>query len=380
MNPALLFLATALFTWGIGEGMFFYFQPLYLAELGADPVQIGTILGAAGMAMVIVHIPAGYLADKIGRRPLLWASWTSGLLTAALMALARSLSVFVIGLVLYSLTAFVISPLNSYVTAARGKWTVERAITLISAVFSLGMIVGPLLGGWLGDAFGMRSIYLASLGVFVVSTVFIYLLPAQPVNQPAERKRSKDLLKNRRYLIFLALVFVIMFISYLPQPLTQNFLQEVRGLSLKQIGLLGSLAAVGNVTLNLVLGQMNARLGFVLGQISTGLFALLIWQGSGMMIFGLAYFLLGGYRASKSLAAAQVSNLVDETQMGLAYGVTETVSALSLTLAPPLAGTLYAMDPASPFPLSLLLIFVGILLSLFFFPRSPRMDVNEHLR
>ena len=368
MNPALLLLATALFTWGIGEGMFFYFQPLYLAELGADPLQIGAILGAAALGMTVVHIPAGYLADKIGRRPLLWTSWASGWLTAALMALATSLPVFVTGLVLYSLTTFVVSPLNSYVTAARGKWTVARAITLISAVFSLGMILGPLLGGWMGDRFGMRSIYIAALGVFTISVIFMTLLPAQPIYQTVEKTSFKDLFKNTKYLVFLSLFFFIIFFDYLPQPLTQNFLQEIRGLSLGQIGLLGSLAAVGNVTLSLVLGQINARLGFILGQISTALFALLIWRGTGMPAFGLAYFLLGGYRASKSLAAAQVSSLVHESQMGLAYGVLETVGAVSLTLAPLLAGYLYAADPVSPLPLSLLLIFVGILLSLFFFP------------
>lgn len=369
MNKALLLLATALFTWGIGEGMFFYFQPLYLAELGADPVQIGAILGAAGMAMTLLHIPAGYLADKVGRRPLLWSAWASGLLAAALMAFARTLPVFVAGLVFYSLTTFVVSPLNSYMTAARGKWTVERAITLITAVFSLGMILGPLLGGWVGDAFGMRSIYQVSLGIFAFSTIFIFILPAQPISKTAEQKRSKDLFKNRAYLRFLALIFVIMLVSYLPQPLTQNFLQDVRGLSLKQIGLLGSLAAVGNVVMSLSLGHLKARLGFILGQIFTALFAFLIWQGSGMLVFGLAYFLLGGYRASKSLASAQVGMLVDESQMGLAYGMIETVAAVSLTLAPPLAGYLYAKDPASPYPLSLILIFFGILAALIFFPR-----------
>ncbi|MCF6278121.1 MAG: MFS transporter, partial [Anaerolineales bacterium] len=117
MNPILLKVAAALFTWGLGEGIFFFFQPLYLAELGADPLAIGAILGGAGMAMTLVHIPAGYLADKIGRRPLLRIAWAGGLSFSIIMASARTLPVFVAGLILYSFTAFVISPLNSYVTA-----------------------------------------------------------------------------------------------------------------------------------------------------------------------------------------------------------------------------------------------------------------------
>ena len=54
--------------WGIGEAAFFYFQPLYLDELGASPLGIGAILGIVGLAMSVVHIPAGHLADRIGRR------------------------------------------------------------------------------------------------------------------------------------------------------------------------------------------------------------------------------------------------------------------------------------------------------------------------
>ncbi len=371
MNPALLRLAAALFIWGLGEGTFFFFQPLYLAELGADPFEIGQILGGVGIAMTIVHIPAGYLADKIGRRPLLRFSWMAGLLSTIMMASARTLPLFAAALILYSLTTFVISPLNSYVTAARGKWTVERALTLISATFSLGMVSGPLIGGWLGDHFGLRSLYIAAVCIFSVSTVLIFSLPPQPLHRSAKEFSPKLLLKNKRYLGFLLLIFFVVFALVLPQPLAQNFLQEERGLSLSQIGILGSLGGIGNVALNLVLGQMGARAGFLLAQLATALFALFLWRGSGMGIYGFAYFLLGGYRAARSLAAAHVNSLIDDAQMGLAYGLTETANAFPMILAPPLAGYLYAIDPVAPLSFGVLLIFSGIILTLVFFPR-PR--------
>ena len=372
MSRTLLFLAIALFTWGLGEGIFFFFQPLYLAELGADPLEIGAILGGAGMAMTLVHIPAGHLADKVGRRPLLRLAWSGGLLATIIMASAHTLSLFVTGLILYSFTAFVISPLNSYVTAARGKLSVGRVLTFISATFSLGMVTGPLLGGWLGDNFGLRSLYMSAAGIFVLSTIFIFSLPPQPIHDSVAQFSPKKLLKNRQYLEFLALLFFIIFALYLPQPLAQNFLQEERGLSLSQIGLLGALGAFGNVVLNLVFGQMKTRTGFLLGQLATALFALFLWQGTGMVFFAIGYFLLGGYRTARSFAAAHVNSLIDDAQMGLAYGVTETVSAFPLILAPLLAGYLYSAAPASPLSFGLLLIFVGIILTLIFFPRASQ--------
>ena len=53
MNRNLALVAVSLFTWGAGEGLFIYFQTLYLQQWGADPVMIGAILGGMGIAMCI---------------------------------------------------------------------------------------------------------------------------------------------------------------------------------------------------------------------------------------------------------------------------------------------------------------------------------------
>src|SRR3989304_9427302 len=114
--------------------MFLYIQPIYLTHLGANAGQGGGILGLAGVAMTVAHIPAGALADHFGRKAVMSASWVFGLATAWMMYLATSLPVFVLALTLYSLTAFVMSPMSSYVTAARGEWSVGRALPTIPAL------------------------------------------------------------------------------------------------------------------------------------------------------------------------------------------------------------------------------------------------------
>ena len=75
MSIDLVLLFISLFTWGIGEGLFFFFQPIYLGQLGANTMTIATVFSGFGLAMMLAHIPAGYLADRIGRKPLLIASW-----------------------------------------------------------------------------------------------------------------------------------------------------------------------------------------------------------------------------------------------------------------------------------------------------------------
>jgi MFS family permease len=370
LTSDLLLIAASLFAWGVGEGMFLLFQPIYLQQLGASTMTIASVFSAFGLAMTVTHIPAGYLSDRIGRRPLLLVAWTSGLIAIIFMALARSLTVFVIGMLWYGLTAFVSSPLASYVTAARGKLTPGRAMTLTSAAFNLGSVVGPLSGGWIGDHFGLRTVYFVAAGVVTVSTVIMLFLRAQPRDGHDPDDPPAKLLTTQRFLGFLAITCVAMFAMYLPQPLTPKFLQNERGLSLTVIGWIGSAGSLGNALLNLLLGQFSARLGFVLAQAAVALFALLLWKGNNSAWYAIGYFLMGGYRAARMLIFAQVRPLIHQAQMGLAYGITETVNSLTTILAPLLAGWLYTREPVSVYPVGLALIGVAMVVSLAFAPRE----------
>jgi MFS family permease len=370
VNSSLVLILLSNFTWGIGEGMFFLFVPLYLEQLGAQPLAIGTILGVFGLAMMLVHVPAGYLADRFGRRPLLVAAWIIGTAAAWTMALAPSLGPFILGYLLYGLTAFVSAPLFSYVTAARGALTAERAMTLTSATFNLGAVLGPVTGGWIGEAFGLRATFLTAACVFVASMATIMFLRPQPREQHDESAGRENLLQNSRFLSFVSLLFASTFAMFLAQPLTPNFLQNERGVALGWMGWIGSAGSVGNVVFNLVLGRLDARLGYLLGQALVGLFALLLWRVTGFAWYATGYFVLGGFRAARVLGFAQVRWLVHQARMGLAYGVTEAANSLAMILAPLLAGVLYDRSPVSIYPTAIGLILLVTVLYFAFAPRA----------
>jgi DHA1 family multidrug resistance protein-like MFS transporter len=369
MKRDLILLGASLMTWGVGEAMFFIFQPLYLQQLGADPIAIGVIFGAAGIAMTVMHIPAGHLADRLGRKPLLMASWIMAVLATWVMALAPSLPLFVVGMLLYNLTAFVSSPLSSYITAARGNLSVERALTMVSAFYNAGAILGPWLGGQVGENFGLRTIYFISGAIFIVSFGILLLIKPQPTEtlNPKEDVNGKFI--NRRFIGYLSVILLAGFSMYLAQPLSSNYLQNQQHLALESIGLLGTISSLGIVVLNLGLGNLKPRIGYLLAQISVALFTLILWRSTSFAWFGLGFFLLGGYRFSRSIATALTKNLVHQSRMGLAYGMTETVGASAIILAPPVAGFLYQIDPSLMYITAFILILVSILISARFIPR-----------
>lgn len=377
MNRDLILVAISLFAWGFGESAFLAFQPLYLQQLGADPIQIGGILGAFGIATALAHIPAGYLADRFGRRPILWSAWGIGVISTWMMAFANNLIGFTIAMLLYGLTMFVIAPLNSYITTARGNWSVGRALTFVSATFHAGAIVGPIIGGAIGDNFGFRYIYILAGCLFLASFVTIIFIRPQPVEVKTETNSSKNLFLNSRYLVFLGIFFLASVAMYLPQPLSPNYLQNQKELSLIQIGQLYSISEFGIVVLSLVLGLMNARFGYLIGQLGVGLFAFLLWRGNIFPIYALAYFLLGGYRASRSLATAYISFIINGNNLGLAYGISETIAASATVIAPIIAGALYSQNPSSIYAMSVIFISCSIIINALVTSTRPFKKIQE---
>ena len=187
----------------------------------------------------------------------MWSSWILGTTAAWVMALASSLEWFIVGLMLYGLTSFVLAPMNSYITGARGKWSVGRALTLTSAMFNLGAVIGPVIGGRLGDLYGLQRVYLWASVLFIISTAVILFVRSQPVLQHSEEEKDRHLVHNRHFQGYLVVVFLVILAITLPQPLTQNYLQYERGYTLTQIGQLGSIGSLGSTLLALGFGRLT---------------------------------------------------------------------------------------------------------------------------
>ena len=279
---------------------------------------------------------------------------------------------FIIGMLLYGVTNFVSSPLNSYVTSARGTWSVGRVFTFVSASFNLGMVVGPWLGGWIGEQMGLRQNFFIAAAIFVASTLLVIFAHPQLVDKPSLEEVRKNPLQDTKYMIFLGALFLAIFAIYLPQPLSPNFLKEEGSLDLKQIGQLYSLSGV--VILNLTLGRLHARTGFMLGQISVLMSSLFLWLGDHVFWYAIGYFLLGGFKTARSLGSALVREFVPVAKMGLAFGLAETVSSFGLLLASLLAGYLYSRNPSWIYMISAGLILLSLVISYRFLPATDRIE------
>jgi predicted MFS family arabinose efflux permease len=257
------------------------------------------------------------------------------------------------------------------------RWSVGRVFTFVSASFSLGMVIGPWLGGWIGEQMGLRQNFFIAAVIFMASTLLILFVRPQLVDKHSQELAGYHLLQNMGYLAYLGALFLVVFAIYLPQPLSPNFLQNEGALNLKQIGQLYSLSGIGVVILNLTLGRLHARTGFLLGQISVLMFSLFLWLGDHIFWYSIGYFLLGGFKTARSLGSALIREFVPEAKMGLAFGLSETVSSFGLLLAPLVAGYLYSRNPIWIYAMSAGLILLSLVISFRFSPATDMIKLDE---
>ncbi len=367
-------LAVTTFIWGVGEGLFIFFYPLSLQSWQMDAVQIGVVLSLLGVIMAVVQAPAGYLSDRFGTLPLIRASLILGVIAAGMMAAAKSLPFFVAGLIVYSITSFIVAPRNSYITQMRGSWSAQRGISFVSGSLQVGEIFGPMLGGRIAQTAGLEMVFRYSAGLFLIATVIAFFA-RRPVVQREEQESGTPLVNpliNPRFIGLLVIIFFTIIALSTPEQLTSVYLQDVHHLSLQQIGLTGTFAGIGGAVILFALGSASALVGMIVSQALLALFCLLMLRGQNAAVFYIGYLFVGGYPLYRSMAAAAVRTLVRTRDLGLVYGLVETGNALAVILAPLAAGFLYHFQPESIYTTSLIALVVMITLTVGWFYKNAK--------
>jgi MFS transporter, DHA1 family, tetracycline resistance protein len=368
MNRDTWLVAAALLLWGVGEGLFYHIQSLYIEQLGADPVQLGTLLSLASVVSAMSLLPAGVLADRLPRKWVMFGGWALGFLGTLFIGLARTWQSLIPGLLLYSFSAYCVPVINAYLAYAVDGRNLEYTFTTVFAGYAAGGVISPAIGGWLADATSMRTVYFVSAFLFAISSLIVMQTSAQPAPSQKPRKLRWRRLLNRRFLGFAALVWLGFAAMYTGFPLAPNFLAEVGGWETSRIGILGSFQALGTVGLNPLLGRLNEgergerRLGMMIGQALVWVSALLLVMMGSFPVLAGAYLLRGAYQSCRALTQARATRMGDASERGLMLGATETTIAAAQVSAPYVAGWLYKADPSYPFVASLVLIPIVLLL------------------
>jgi len=119
----------------------------------------------------------------------------------------------------------------------------------------------------------------------------------------------------------------------------------------------------------------------MVGQAGMMIFSLLIWRGRNVITYGIGYFFMGGYRLCRAMTVALVQPIIQAREMGLAFGMVESLNALAFMAAPLIAGVLYDWQPSSIFSVGLIVLGLSMILSIYLILRNRKLsgEGNEKL-
>nr|WP_312363240.1 TCR/Tet family MFS transporter [Ensifer sp.] len=154
MTRPLIVIFLAIVLDAVGIGLIFPILPALLRQV-AHTDNVAPYIGAMTAlyaAMQFVFAPVlGALSDRLGRRPVLLISLAGAAVNYLLLAFAPNLVLLFVGRAIAGLTSANISVAMAYITDISPEEKRARRFGLFNAMFGIGFIIGPVIGGALGD-------------------------------------------------------------------------------------------------------------------------------------------------------------------------------------------------------------------------------------
>lgn len=394
MDKRLLTILLIVFVQLLGASMVNPILPLFAqSQFDMEPQTITLLLTAFFAAQFIAGPYIGRLSDRRGRLPVLIISQVGTVIAFLMIGVAQSAAVLFIARVLDGITGGNIIVAQAYVTDITPEAKRTQALGYIFAAFGLGFVVGPALGGALAAAFGPQIPFLfAALAAFItVCLTYFTLEETVTAEDQAHSKDNKtnglqaaELIRNIPLVAVLVVTFVAQFGLGLLISTFALFYDAVifadlddASVSLAVGAILALFGIVQVLTQLAVLPRVIARFSDTV----IVLFGALL-RGTSMFILAVA---LGPLLAALSTIIFSVGNslmmpplqslttkMVPPDQRGAILGIYQSVINLAVIFSTAIAGSLFALNPASPYWLSGTLFWLSLLPGLFLWRWSRR--------
>lgn len=178
--------------------IFVPFIPTLAEELGASPFIIGLIFTVPAVVGAVVNAPAGYLSDRLGRRPLISIGVTLSSLPVMAIAFAWSPLVLIVLRAFDALLrAFVDPAMHAYLGDTYSEEQRGSAFGIYQTTGMIGAAAGPIVGGAIAAVGGVRVPFLVlGAGTLVGGFVLLAFLPPVEDGPDTDEDRSPGILPD----------------------------------------------------------------------------------------------------------------------------------------------------------------------------------------
>ena len=243
---------------------------LVLELTNKDAAMLGLVTAIQFLPAMLLSLYGGLLADRFSKRKLLILTNTGAALTSVILGLlvivgsVQLWHVFVLALALGVFTA-IDSPIRvSFTSELVGKDDLANAVSLNSANFNIGRLVGPALSGYLIFFYGTGPSFLINTATYVFMVTTLLFIRDKDLHITTKPARGNKLAEAFKYVksrpdlmlvmltVFFTTTFGLNFQIFIALMATKEF-----GMRADQFGALGSILAIGSLSGALIAARLE---------------------------------------------------------------------------------------------------------------------------
>jgi DHA1 family solute carrier family 18 vesicular amine transporter 1/2 len=335
--------------------------------------MIGLLFASFGLTLLVLSIPMGALSDRLGRKgPMIFGL---ALLAAATLAFAYAASLpmlFAARLLQGAADGMTWIVGFALIADLYGPDERGRAMGLAMAGSSLGIIIGPVLGGWLYEIGGIRLPFLF-VSALAVADLIVFALVAPRTHGAGTSAPMLRVLMHRPIAICALVVITGGGTIAMLEPVIPLVFRTRLGLGPGAIGTLFGIAAVASTAMHPIYGRLSDRFGgrrlMMIGLVGSALLLPLVSLATDFTTAALTMvpmWMVFSMIVTPSLAyMAEAASSAGFESYGVVYGVYNMAWALGLMVSPALGGFLLERIgfEALTFGWGLFLLIIGLILA-----------------
>jgi MFS family permease len=381
----------------IGGSMYGPLLPLYLQDLGAAITQIGLFFTLSMIIPLALQILGGWVSDSVGRLRAIAFGSLAGCLAYIALILAPTWGWLLLASGLMSIGTSLVGPsFDAFIAENSDEANRARVFGISGALFTIVSVIGPLMGGYMAEEWGFKVMLgLAAVLYFAATIIRIGMARRAAKNQEANpTKLSLAGLKGNLGIMlgmllaggvvtWILITDGVRDISFsLSFNLIPVYMEEIGGLSLKQIGLVNSVFGVCLMLTAFPAGWLadhrGERVGIVLSFfIMAAALAVLIYMPAQLLWYYLLSWALFGVGVGLADPAYKslISKAIPKHVRGTAYGLFSTSLGLVSLPAPWIGSQLWArFGPRVPFQITLIVTLLSTIPAWFKFKLPEKTE------
>lgn len=344
----------------VGFGIVIPALPYYVEgeAFQATPFEIGLLFASYSLMQFIFSPILGSLSDRVGRRPILFFSLLGSAVGYLFIGYAAALWMVFAGRIISGITGGNISTAQAYIADVTTKENRAKGMGLFGAMFGLGFIFGPAIGGIL-SRYGIGVPFLFAAALSLLNAISIYFILPETVKKnsaaPTVQKTNRFVelfgaFQDSRFgtltatYFFLITAFSIMTYAFVLYTIERfDFTAEQNGYIFALVGILAVIFQGG--AFNGLVRKFGENRLTIIGcvMIAASLFAIpfISRQTGGLigLLIVTALLAIGNSMASPALTSL-ASKISDDADQGKSLGVMQSGASLARAIGPAIGGVL----------------------------------------